>query len=88
MYATVMLYCAQDIMTGYVGNFAWDVLTASYVLWPDIFSCRDVEISVVVGGESDGQTRRAESGKHVVSVLFTVDTGEWERRIVSALCER
>jgi inosine-uridine nucleoside N-ribohydrolase len=68
------------------GYFAWDVLTASYVLWPEIFETEMERIGVCVEGKGQGAIHRKEDGGSAVRVLTRVDAAEWENRLVRALC--
>jgi len=68
------------------GYFAWDVLTASYVLWPEIFDSEMERIGVCVEGERQGAIYRKVEGGSAVRVLTRVDAAQWEDRLVRALC--
>eukprot|EP00899_Mesostigma_viride_P015006 jgi/Mesvir1/23506/Mv22348-RA.1 len=69
------------------GYYAWDVLTLSYLLWPEIFGVDTIPIDVVVEGKSEGRTRRDAQAGVPVSVLMRVDAAAWETRLITALCD-
>uniref|UniRef100_A0A7S1DFY2 Inosine/uridine-preferring nucleoside hydrolase domain-containing protein n=1 Tax=Hemiselmis andersenii TaxID=464988 RepID=A0A7S1DFY2_HEMAN len=83
MYATTM----RGIGFWHAGYYAWDVLTASYVLWEDMFETEQVALVVEVDGGAEGRTRRCERGEGTVAtVLKKVEAAEWEARILAAFC--
>ncbi|CCN38708.1 putative Inosine/uridine-preferring nucleoside hydrolase [Vibrio nigripulchritudo SFn27] len=61
----------------------WDVLTASYFLWPDIFETRHTQISVVRQGMEQGRTIE-DKGGHSVHVLTEVDHAQFWSRLGQA----
>ena len=62
------------------------MLTASYVLWPEIFDSKMETIGVCVEGKRQGAIYRKGEGGSAVRVLTRVDAAQWEDRLVRALC--
>lgn len=61
------------------------MLTASYVLWPEIFESCVERIGVCLEGPGEGAVHREEGGGDVL-VLTRVDAADWGNRLVDALC--
>jgi purine nucleosidase len=81
MYATVTSKFGRSRV------YAWDVLTLSYFLWPDLFESCVARVDVVDRGESQGRTIRCDTGRDVTLLTAVKSNMEWEERLVSVLAK-
>jgi purine nucleosidase len=64
--------------------YAWDILTVSYLLNPNIFEIKKAKISICNEGQSQGRTYRDENGNDV-QYLSNVNVSEWEKLLCKYL---
>jgi purine nucleosidase len=80
----VQIYAIIGKCFGVQNYYAWDILTVSYLLAPDIFEIKDAKISIYPDGDSQGRTYRCDTGADV-KFLSNVDVDKWENLLISYL---
>jgi len=70
---------------GIQNYYAWDILTVSYLLNPNIFTLSDAKISIIELGPSQGRTIRDEENGNNVKYLSSVNVQMWETTLYEYL---
>ena len=66
---------------GIQNYYAWDILTVSYILNPNLFDLLDAKISIYSEGPSQGRTYRDNERGNNVKYLANVNVSEWEKTL-------
>jgi purine nucleosidase len=63
--------------------YIWDVLTTSYLAWPEIFTTGERKVEIIPSGASQGRTMPSDKGK-TVQTMLTVDVDALHANLAKA----
>lgn len=63
--------------------YIWDVLTTSYLAWPEIFTVGERKVEIIPSGASQGRTLPSDTGK-TVQTMLTVDVDALHTNLAKA----